>query len=169
MFSLKFALFPFLLGFEFNVDENGKFEIVGDRGVRIDSGSYMVAGKEQTYTTNKTLNVTEDTDLRTYGKDVIGYYDEYHYTMKTGDVHADMETYIRYYYGRDTVIFGQKFGENWSGKVEPDRLRVSTSFPSIKVPSSSNMTYINPCKEGTSFPAKGTLCLKKLLNSLFHY
>ena len=52
---------------------------------------------------------------------------------------------MRNYVELETVVFGQHFYPTYPNMSMFDRDRVSTSFPSIKVPPTSDAYYINPC------------------------
>ena len=75
--------------------------------------------------------------------------------------------FIRIYPRREFVVFRQHFYSNhWTGMGVGDKNKVSTSFPSIKVPKKSDSYYFNPCGNmaGWTFDRKGTWDQKNITN-----
>ena len=58
---------------------------------------------------------------------------------------VEAHVYMRNYVELETVVFGQHFYPTYPNMSMFDRDRISTSFPSIKVPETSDAYYINPC------------------------
>ena len=103
-------------------------------------------------TSDGSLKVTSvDIDL---GYDSNGHYNEHSFQMNTADKDVGMMAFIRVYERRQFAVFRQHFYPVYDQMSVGDRNKVSTAFPSVKVPPESKSQYINPCKHMAGWYAR---------------
>ena len=152
---------------KFEVKNDGSFSIVGSDGFTLESGNYMFRKEGKTYSTvDKTLIVSLVD--KSQGTDVMGNYTEHTFYMgpgKRGGMDG-MMAFIRNYDEGEFAIFRQHFHPGFKGMSLKDNLKVTTAFPSIKVPKSSKSFYINPCDDmgGYEQLRKGAWDVKNMTN-----
>ena len=153
---------------KFEVNNDGSFSIIGTDGFMLESGNYMFRKEGATYSTvDKTL-IVSFVD-KTQGTDVMGNYTEHTFYMGPGKLGGGMDgmmAFIRNYDEGEFAIFRQHFHPGFKGMSLKDNLKVTTAFPSIKVPQSSKSFYINPCDDmgGYEKLRKGAWDVKNMTN-----
>ena len=80
------------------------------------------------------------------GRDTFGNFTEYQFDMKS-TTNSTMKASIRNYYEGQFLTFRQSFDSRIVGMSVNDKSKVSTAFPSIKVPTSSNAQYLHLCDD----------------------
>ena len=152
---------------KFEVKHDGSFSIVGTDGFVIESGIYMYRKDGKTFSTvDKSLDVSFVD--KTQGTDVLGNYTEHTFYMgppnETGMV--GMMAFIRDYNEAQLAVFRQHFHPGFKGMSLNDKTKVTTAFPSIKVPETSKSYYINPCDDmgGYEQLRKGSWDVKNMTN-----
>ena len=153
---------------KFEINHDASFSIIGTDGFRLDSGNYMFRKEGKTYSTvDKSLEVSFVD--KSQGTDVLGNYTEHSFYMgpASNDVTDGMEgmmAFIRNYEKEKFAVFRQHFHPGFKGMSLGSLSKVTTSFPSVKVPQSSESLYINPCDDmgGYERLRKGTWDVKNM-------
>ena len=126
----------------FQVEKNASFVITGSDGFQLKSGHYMFRNNGQTFSTaDSTLNVS--LIAKGHGFDVMGTFEEYTFNM-TAKTDPVVKASIRVYQAEQFAVFKQSFSGVFSGMSLNDTFKVTSSFPSITVPKTSQSVYINP-------------------------
>lgn len=150
---------------EVTINDDASWSLVGPKGFQLESGTYMLHRHGKYYHTyDHTLTVQMVIANKT-GSDNLGAYVEHVFAFTTPgkvllivwsnqlilnfliDPDVKIHAYIRNYPVSQFLTMGQHFYPPWDGmSVGDNRDAISTSFPSIKVPETTETTYyFNPC------------------------
>ena len=81
-----------------------------------------------------------------HGRDIFGNFTDHQFDMKSKS-NSTMKASIRNYYERQFLTFRQSFDSKLVGMSVKDKSKVTTAFPSVKVPPSSNSQYLHLCDD----------------------
>ena len=129
------------------INKDASFKVHGTEGFFLESGSYMVRKDGKTYTTADGSLGVKQTAVSS-GLDNMGEFHKYSFSMTPEKSDEPvMEARIKVYGRQNVAIFTQDFPKGVKGMSLKSRTKVTSSFPSVKVPSKSDSFYLNPCDD----------------------
>ena len=140
-----FVLSICLCAFKVEVNKDASFRIKGENGFYLESGDYMIRSHYEAHST-KDGSLIIDRERIKNGSDILGNYTEHSFnvTLTNYDgfgVSATVREYSNF------LVFRQKYDIGLLGMSTGDIRKVTTAFPSVKVPSKSKSQFINPCDD----------------------
>ena len=146
---LRFLLSLCLCDVKVKINKDASFRIEGENDFYLESGDYMVRANNRTHSTaDGSLIISHSYTIS--GSDTLGNYTENKYTLKLVNPLQPSDQYggsafVRQYNG--FLTFRQHLDVNLFDMSTGDIKKVTTAFPSVKVPIETNSQFINPCDD----------------------
>ena len=134
-----------LCAFKVEVNKDASFRIKGENGFYLESGDYMIRAHYEAHST-KDGSLIIDRERIKNGSDVLGNYTEHSFNVTLTNYDGfGISATVREY--PDFLVFRQKYNIGLLGMSTGDIQKVTTAFPSVKVPPKSKSQFINPCDD----------------------